>query len=202
MKLGLITDIHEHVGYLRAALIQLEQERVDQIVILGDVFEHGRYLDETCQLLSSVAAIGVWGNHDYGLCVAPTDESRQRYSADTLRFMESLQPRMIQWGCHFSHVEPWLNPEQLEDLWYFEGLPDEQHKRDRIFAAVPHEIMFGGHYHCWLLTRPNDIQPWTADHSIRLTDGRYFVVIGALCEGSFATFDTDTLELTPRQVTT
>ena len=199
MKLGLLTDIHEHVGYLRLALAELEDAQVDQIVILGDVFETGRQLDETCRLLAGAAAIGVWGNHDYGLCVDPTDESRQRYSPDALKFMASLRPRIAQWGCHFSHVEPWLDPQRVEDLWYFEGLPDDQRKRDRIFASVPQEIMFGGHYHRWLLTRPDVLQSWAADRPIQLTDGRYFVVIGALCEGNFATFDTETRELTPRQ---
>ena len=32
MKLGLITDIHEHVELLRIALDRFDQEQVDQIV--------------------------------------------------------------------------------------------------------------------------------------------------------------------------
>lgn len=42
MKLGLLTDIHEHVSHLRVALDRLRSERVDQIVVLGDVFALGR----------------------------------------------------------------------------------------------------------------------------------------------------------------
>ena len=197
MKLGLLTDIHEHVRHLRSALQQLRSEQVDQVVVIGDVFGQGRKLDETCELLADANAIGVWGNNDFGLCFEPNDESRSRYSAVALRFMASLQPRMEKWNCHFSHIEPWLDPEKLEDLWYFEGPPDQHGKLDRIFNAVPHRIMFAGHYHQWLLTRPSGIDAWRGEGSVRLTDGRYFVVVAALCEGDFATFDTESCELKP-----
>lgn len=197
MKLGLLTDIHEHVENLQSALQQLQREQVDQVVIIGDVFEQGRHLNETCQLLADAGAIGVWGNHDFGLCVHPTDESRERYSVDALRFMESLEPRMQLEECLFCHIEPWLDAERLEDLWYFEGPPDQHRKLDRIFRAAPQRIMFAGHYHQWLLTRPDGIDEWRGERNINLTDGRYFVVVGALCKGDFATFDTETSELKP-----
>ena len=41
MKLGLLTDIHEHIEYLRAALDCFAKERVDQVVVIGDLFEMG-----------------------------------------------------------------------------------------------------------------------------------------------------------------
>jgi hypothetical protein len=111
--------------------------------------------------------------------------------------MASLRPRLDVAGCHFTHVEPWLNPESLADLWYFEGPPDQHGKLARIFAAGPHRIMFAGHYHKWLLTRPAGIDLWRGDRTVRLDDGRYFVVIGALCDGYYALFDTDSSELVP-----
>lgn len=197
MKLGLLTDIHEHLGNLRAALGQLQREGVDQVVVIGDVFEHGGHLDETCRLLADVGAIGVWGNHDFGLCVRPTDESRARYSQQTLSFMSSLGPRLELDDCLFTHIEPWLDPQRLEDLWYFEGPPDHHGKLDRIFGATPHRIMFAGHYHEWLLTSPEGIGDWRGGQSISLKDGRYFIVVAALCEGAYATFDTETCELKP-----
>ncbi len=77
MKLGLLTDIHEHVGNLRSALQSFQQQHVDLIVVIGDVFELGKHLDEACHLLADAGAIGVWGNHDYGLCVRPDDQTRR-----------------------------------------------------------------------------------------------------------------------------
>ena len=49
MKLGLITDSHEHVEHLRTALGCFHQENVDQIVVLSDVVEMGTWIEETCR---------------------------------------------------------------------------------------------------------------------------------------------------------
>lgn len=197
MKLGLITDIHEHVDYLRAALDQLRSENVDQIVVIGDVFETGERIEETCRLLTEANAVGVWGNHDFGLSYEPDEDFGKRYSPAVTRFMTSLKPRLDIDGCHFTHVEPWLNPEDLCDLWYFDGLPDHPDKLKRIFEAVPNRLMFAGHFHTWLLASPERIEDWSGDKPITLSDGRFFVVVGALCEGQFATLDTESSELVP-----
>lgn len=197
MKLGLVTDIHEHVENLRRALDRFQVEQVEQIVVIGDVFELGHRIKETCRLLTDAKAIGVWGNHDYGLCVEPEVADCARYGDDVIRFMTSLRPRLEIAGCHFAHVEPWLNPEEVADLWYFDGPPDEHGKLDRIFNAVPHRLMFAGHFHKWLLAAPTRIENWNGEAAIDLSGERYFVVIGALCEGRFAIYDTETSQLIP-----
>ena len=197
MKLGLLTDIHERVEPLSAALARFRQQRVDQVVVLGDLYEMGTALEETCRLLAEANVIGVWGNHDFGLCGHSGAEERLRYDETVQRVMGRLQPRLELEGCHFSHVEPWLDPERLEDLWYYDGPPDEQQKFERIFDSVPHRILFAGHFHKWLIVRPDGIVPWDACRPLRLAEGRHFVVVGAVCEGHSAIFDTKTSQLTP-----
>ena len=200
MKLGLLTDIHEHVDHLRAALGHFRRDQIDQIVVIGDIFEMGKNLDESCRLLTEASAIGVWGNHDFGLCVQPSDRCRSRYAPDTIRFMMSLQPRLVRWGCHFSHIEPWLDPHKIEDLWYFEGPPCQPGQVDRIFDSVPQRIIFSGHYHQWMKVSSHGIDTWRGENPIHLTDDRYFVVVGALFNGQYATFDTESFELVPFQL--
>jgi len=197
MKLGLLADIHESVEYLDAALIRFQDKGVDQIVVIGDLFELGHRIEQTCELLANSRSIGVWGNHDYGLCVEPDAATCDKYGEQVIQVMTSLKPRLVIEGCYFSHVEPWLNPEDVADLWYFEGPPDDHVKLARIFEAVPNRLMFAGHYHSWLLVGPNGIQDWNGEKPITLSSGRYFVVIGALCLGRYAIFDTETSELTP-----
>ncbi len=198
MKLGLITDIHEHVELLRLALDRFATNQVDQVVVIGDLCVVGKRLEETCRLLSDVNAIGVWGNHDFGLCFDPDDDARAKYSVAVIDYMTSLRPRLEVCGCYFSHIEPWLNPEDIADLWYSDGPPDEHQKLDRIFDAVPNRVMFAGHYHKWLLVTQHGIADWRGDTPVRLSDDhRYFVVIGAMCEGWSATYDSDTTELIP-----
>ena len=197
MKLGILTDIHEHVEHLRTALDCFHGENVDQVVVIGDIFKMGKRIDETCRLLAEANAIGVWGNHDYGLCVKPDPEFRTRYGDEVIEFMGSLQPRLEFADCHFTHVEPWLNPEDVADLWYFDGPPDEHGKLQRIFDAVPNRLAFAGHYHKWLLATPDGIEEWSGEVPVRLDTGRFFVVIGALCQGRYAILDTESWELAP-----
>src|SRR4051812_18678327 len=93
MRIGLLTDIHEEVGWLRLALERFRRERVDQVVFLGDVCCTGERLAETVDLLATANPVSVWGNHDYGLCGEPEPRDRQRYAAPVLDFMATLRHR-------------------------------------------------------------------------------------------------------------
>ena len=199
MKLGIITDIHEHVECLSAALDELTG-CVDQIVLVGDVLETGDRIEETCRLLSDASVIGVWGNHDFGLCHDVNEEIRKTYSQDVFQFMGSLQPHLEIEDCIFTHVEPWLDPSVLEDLWFYDGMPKDRARLDRIFAAVPNRVIFAGHYHRWLLATPTEITAWHGESSINLGDERWFVVVNAMFAGYYAIFDSDTRELVPMRL--
>jgi len=198
MKLGIITDVHEHVEHLVAALATFEQVGVDQIVVLGDIFLLGEKTDQTCKLLADNNVVGVWGNHDFDFCVDHESAVQEGFDKTAVDFLASLRPWLEIDGCHFSHVEPWLNPNDVVDLWHYEGPPDTEEKVARIFNSVPNRLMFAGHYHRWLLATPDGMSDWHGEGPIRLQpDGRYFVTLAALCDGNFATFDTDSGELKP-----
>ena len=199
MKLGILTDIHEEHDYLRRALTLLRREGADRLLVVGDVCATHTDLEETVALLDDAGAVGVWGNHDFGLCGDnPTDEDRLRFSDRLLTFMGRLRPRLEVEGCLFTHVEPWLDPEKIEDLWYFDGPPETPEQVARIFAAVPNRVMFVGHYHRWLLVTPEGIQPWAGESPIVLEVGnRHLVAINAVCQGKCAVYDTETSLLTP-----
>ena len=198
MRLGLLADIHEHTRELRKALDVLGQHGAERFVVLGDVFGTGKRIEQTVGLLREVGAVGVWGNHDLGLCFDPDDAVCERYSADVLRFMGSLQPHLEVEGCLFSHVEPWLDPHRIEDLWYFHGPPDSPEKLARSFGAVPHRVLFTGHLHRWLLGTPEGLTDWHGEWPVCLDGGRrYLVVVHAVWDGRCALFDTRTGELTP-----
>jgi predicted phosphodiesterase len=70
MLIGIVTDIHDAVSPLRAALTALRRRGVEQVVTLGDAFDSYRRGEpgvEVASLLQEACAIGVWGNHDAGL---------------------------------------------------------------------------------------------------------------------------------------
>ena len=193
--------VHEHIDHLRSAIEVFATQGVDQVVVLGDLFEMGQQILPVCELLMAANAIGVWGNHDFGLCVDPSVETLAKYPAAVLGFMSKLCPRLELDGCHFSHIEPWLDPNNLSDLWYLDGPPDNPAALTRIFGAVAHRISFVGHYHRWLLATPQRVEPWRGDVPVQLREGqRYFVAVGALCDGDFCTFDTQTNWLVPLRI--
>lgn len=200
MKLGLISDIHEHDSNLRECLRRLQAEGVDQIVVLGDVYDLGRRIQSTCELLATADSIGVWGNHDFSLCVDPAEDVRTKHGENVIKYMTLLKPMLVIEDCYFAHVEPWLDPTKLEDLWYYYGAPETAFRRQQIFDAMPHRLFFAGHYHRWLLVSPERTEEWNGSAPVCLKGGRYFVVIDALIDGAFATYDTTTSLLTPYQI--
>lgn len=199
MKLGLLADIHEQTTReLQKAIDVLQQHGAERFVVLGDVFDLGKRIEQTVQILQEVQAVGVWGNHDVGLCFDPDEKACERYSAAVLEFMGKLQPHLEIDGCLFTHVEPWLDPHTVEDLWYFHGPPDTPEKLSKSFAAVPHRVMFIGHLHRWLLGTPDGLLPWKGECPVKLDrQNRYLVVVHGVWDGRCALFDTETGNLTP-----
>ncbi len=198
MKLGLLADIHEHNDDLRMALDAFRRRRVDQVVVLGDVFELGDRIDESCRLLKEVGAIGVWGNHEFGLCYNPEERVRQKYPESVLAFMASFRSRLEIEGCLFTHVEPWLDPYELSDLWNLDGLPHTKERLSRSFAAVKNCVMIMGHIHRYFAATPAGLLDWHGEQALQLaTETRYLIGLAAVCDGKYAVLDTSTSQLVP-----
>lgn len=201
MLLGILTDIHDDIPKLKQALFELAERRVDQIVVLGDVYD--AFIREPrgtqiADLLTAARAKLVWGNHDFALCRDPPDAARAIYPPPVLDFLATFQPNWQVENCHFSHVEPWLDPLKREDLWTFNGRPDTAQRAARSFAAVPQRLVFVGHFHRWLLTSSTGPIAWDAASPISLADQpRCLIVVGPVFGGQGATFDTETCLLTP-----
>ena len=67
MRIGLVTDIHDHVEPLARAVGLFRQRGVDLVVTLGDscdAFTRHSRAAEVVELLRGAGAVGIWGNHD------------------------------------------------------------------------------------------------------------------------------------------
>ncbi len=202
MKLGILADIHEHMEHLRGSLSVFSRQGVEKVVVLGDVFQLGLQLEETVGLLEDAGAVGVWGNHDFGLCAHPTDEMRRRFGERVVNAMGRLGPRLEIEDCLFTHVEPWLDPEKLEDLWWFEGFPETEERVAQSFSAVPQAVLFVGHFHRWFLASDCRLCPWDGREPIALdADRRYLIGIAAVVEGHCAVYETGNRLLIPFDLT-
>lgn len=201
MLIGILADIHEEVDLLRRALDEFRRCSVDLVVTLGDACDillTDSRADDVVRLLKEVQAVGVWGNHDVALCIDPSDRVRQRYSPEVLAYMASLHGHLTVEDCLFSHVEPWLDPHDPLQLWYYEDLPDTGEKIQRTFQAVPQRFVFIGHFHRWQLITSSGLVAWDGAQPIVIdSDARYLIAVAPVCFGHCALFDTNRRELRP-----
>lgn len=201
MRIGLITDIHEAADHLRIALRDLANQRVDTIVQLGDAcdaFGPGRGTAEVAKLFHAAGVIGVWGNHDIGFCHDVPDEVRTQCEPHVLAYMAGMKPRLELADCHFSHVDPYLDPTDVLSLWMAAEKPDTLEKAAPSFAAVPQRIMFLGHYHRWLVVSDRGRVDWDGTTPLFLDpERRFLIVVGPLVSGHYSVYGTETKMLTP-----
>jgi hypothetical protein len=200
MRLGLVADIHNHAAELRRALEIFERERVDQVLNLGDACD-GFSGEEVARLLLDVRAAGVWGNHDIGLCQDVDASACEKYSAETLAYMATMQPRLRLAGCHFSHREASVDPRDILQLWDFgEDWQDLLLKSRLGLEAVEERLQFLGHYHCWWAATAEGPLAWQGDAPLGFDPAkRYFVILAAVCDGWCAVLDTEEGVLLPHR---
>ncbi len=198
MKLGIVSDIHEAVDLLERALTRFGREGVERVVVLGDLFETGPRIDATVALLEAAGAVGVYGNHDHGLAVEPSDFVRERFPARVLDFMGTLRPRLEVDGSLFAHREPWLDGSDVAQIWHVDDEPLTPSLVARSFEATPHRSIFVGHFHRWHAFSRRGPLPWLGQSPLALPeDGPALVVVNAVCEGYAATFETTSGLLVP-----
>ncbi len=201
MRFGLLTDIHDDDERLSSALSQFSRHGTDQILVLGDTLTcpiNPGKANRVVELLRNAHATGVWGNHDFGFCVDVSQELRRQVAPPVLAYMATMQPHREVGDCFFSHVEPWLDPWDIMQLWYYDGPPDTEKKAARSFAAVPHRFLFLGHFHRWLLMTDSGTNRWAGSEPIHLGAWkRCLVVVGPVFDGHCAVFNTESTELIP-----
>jgi hypothetical protein len=201
MLIGIVADIHDAVTPLRTALARFREAGVEQVVTLGDAFEaprRGEAGGVVAGILRDAGAIGVWGNHDAGLSGDVPDYMQREADPVLLAFASRLEPQIVVENCRFSHIEHWLNPATIEDLWHFDGMPDSLERASLSFNAVTERLLFMGHYHRWLVVSSDGTVRWDITQPLVLAPpDRHLVVLGAVVDGWCATFDSITATLTP-----
>lgn len=183
MRIGILADIHAHLDNLQAALAGLQAAGIDRIVVLGDLIESPRHAAETISLLKAQYAVGVWGNHELGLCVEPRPEVCALYPAWVVDYFSTLAARFELGELLFSHSLP--SQDAADPAAYYLGpRPHEPGALEASFAQFRHRIMFIGHFHDWFAATPNGRLPWDGSEPLRCDpDQRYFVVVHAVADG-------------------
>ncbi len=197
MKFGLLADIHGDVQKLKQAIDQLTRLHVDQFVTLGDIIYDGSNAAETVDLLRECGAIGVFGNHELGLCVEPSERMLCRFDDRVVDFFGSLKPQLPIGEVMFSHTWPHLDATDL--LSYYDGQsPEQAGALTECFARTSQRVIMIGHFHHWFAATPEGSSGWAGVEPFELSSQQqYFFILGAVMNGAAALFDDDQNVLRP-----
>ena len=197
MKIGILADIHGDVENLKLAIERLKRENVDVFVALGDIIYDRRNASETVAALTDCGAIGVWGNHDLGLCVDPQEEVLRHFDDHVIDFFDKLTSHLEFDGVLFTHTLP-IQDASDPMSFYLGKRPDEGDALDDCFSQFFHRIMLVGHFHRWYAATPEGRISWDGKQPIKLeSDKRYFFVINAVMNGNAALLDDEQNVLKP-----
>lgn len=195
MKIGLLADIHEHVEHLTSALQLLERQQVDRFIVLGDICMTGTRLRETVTPLIRNEAIGVWGNHELGLCHNPDPKLTSKYDDVTIEYLSRLKPELELGEVLFTHGMP--NWDATDPTEYYTGKgPMDPVALSDVFSTHPHWLFLMGHFHHWFAANEQGSYPWNGEDPIQLRD-RHLMVVNPVFQGSCAVLDTDNRIIIP-----
>ncbi|MFH1212453.1 MAG: metallophosphoesterase family protein [Candidatus Neomarinimicrobiota bacterium] len=152
MRIAIIADIHGNLSAFQAVLADIEKQKIDRIVNLGDFIGYGPEPEAVAQILQERQIPSILGNHE----VALTDDAvlnsftenafdslkitRDLVSHQTMVYIQTLPAFLTFNNLRFVHGAP---PESTNDYITFYRL-FELHAA---IAATPEWLTFVGHTH-------------------------------------------------------
>ena len=163
MRYGILSDVHSNIEALSSILRELEPEKLDSYICLGDVVGYGASPNECCDVIREVCDVTLLGNHDaavagrmdysfyYEAARHALDWSASKLSLENMTWLRSL-PYTSRFGeVGFSHGSP-LDAEAYEYIFAL-----EQAEELLPFTKDLPDITFIGHSHlCKAFAIPED----------------------------------------------
>jgi len=151
MRWAIVSDIHSNLEALEAVLADLERERPEAIVCLGDFVGYGASPNECVARLRPLLAAAVAGNHDWAACGRVSVTGFSRDAAQAARWTGSQLtpehreyllglPLAVRWqGALLVHASP-ASPER----WPYVLSPADAAEE---LGAFDERLGFIGHSH-------------------------------------------------------
>lgn len=132
-RVALISDIHGNYAGLAAVLSDIENQRCDRIVCLGDLVDGGPDDEQVVATLQQRAIPCVRGNHD--------ENNDLALLAATQEFLLSLPSRIVEGEILYVHISP--RPIQRKI--------DREVEAWNVFDETHYRLVFTGHVHIPLI---------------------------------------------------
>lgn len=183
MRIALISDMHGHAIALSAVLADIQQQRVDQVICLGDVTTVGVQPQMTLALLRSLNCPCLMGNHDAALLqpdlaahymIAPElwptlHWCARQLTPEDVAFLRSFKPLLkIPLGGQETMVCFHGSPHVNTDLILATTPTDEL---ERLLQGYTATIMAGGHSHMQMVRQHKGtliLNPGSVGNSFRV----------------------------------
>ncbi len=161
MRIAILSDIHGNLEAFQEVLLDLDLQRVDGAVSLGDNVGYGPEPDRVVKLLQARGIPSVMGNHEWGLtdpvnrdwfnpmARLALERTEELLSEESLNYCRSLPIYWLEGGCRFVHGCP---PDDV--VTYLFHLSREE--QEDLLRGMKERICFVGHTHDLLLL---DLEP-------------------------------------------
>ena len=148
MKFGIISDIHANLEGFIAAVKYFEKNKIDRIIIIGDIIGYGPEPVECINLANEIGQIILKGNHEEGVL-----------KNDFLKFKKyakiSLEWTIKEIGEKIKEIKNWKEKEEYNDIVFFHAsISDFFYKyilkindAEEEFKLLNKKICFIGHTH-------------------------------------------------------
>lgn len=206
MRIGIFSDIHANYEALTAVVRAFEKERIDRYVCLGDTVGYGASPNECCDVVRSLAAFTILGNHDaavagrmdysyyYDAARQALDFHAEVLSKENMEWLRSLPYHRREGDLFFCHGSP-VNLEEFEYIF-----APEQAARCLGMWDELGEVTFIGHSHlckAFALTREEVFEVVAPKFVIR-PGHKYIISVGSVGQprdydnrASYTIYDTD-----------
>lgn len=154
MKIGVVSDVHNHVEALEYALEQLRG--CDLVLSLGDLVSDYRVDPRVVKLARDARIEGIAGNHEKGILMVPGSRVRARLTPDDLAFLEAL-PAQRSYAADgktiaVAHGAPWDDAAHYCCAYLF---PHDHAGLTRAATDSKADVVLLGHTHVPMAVRVN-----------------------------------------------
>jgi predicted phosphodiesterase len=215
MRLALLSDIHANLEALEAVLRDLDGEKVDQIVCLGDVVGYGTDPAACLDLVAKHCQVTLMGNHEYAALGKMDDQSLNDVARISIEWTrDQLDSRLVSFierfpmehridTLHLVHASP-FQPEK----WHYILTPAAAR---RALDATDAFICFFGHSHLptiFSVGKDGQVRSRFGHDFQPLDENRYLVNVGSVGQprdddprSCYVVYDSDTVDVYYRRVT-
>jgi diadenosine tetraphosphatase ApaH/serine/threonine PP2A family protein phosphatase len=206
MRYGIFSDTHANLDALEAVLRELDKERIDSLVCIGDTVGYGPQPNECCDRVRTLTKYTILGNHDaavagrmdysyyYDAAREALDLHASVISDQNMQWLKELPYTEKDEDVHFCHGSP-LDLEQFEYIFTL----------DQAATCLPiwqrlGQVTFIGHSHlckAYALGKDRVYEVITKSFEIH-PEFRYIISVGSVGQprdhdprASYTIFDTD-----------